>query len=142
MKKKPGVKLVIAGATPVQEVLRLKSNNIEVTGWVDDMREYFAQSKIHLAPMLISIGLQNKILQAMAMKIPCIVSTQANNAIHAPMDCLLIANFPEEYADKITLLLSDQKLYDRLSENAFRFVRENFQWSVAVKKLENILKSK
>jgi glycosyltransferase involved in cell wall biosynthesis len=141
LKQKPGIRLVIAGATPVKEILGLKSNHIEVTGWVDDMREYFAQSRIHLAPMLISIGLQNKILQAMAMKIPCIVSTQANNAIHAPMDCLLIANSPEEYADKIMLLLSDEKLYSRLSGNAFRFVREKFQWSVAVKKLENILNS-
>src|SRR6185369_5768414 len=56
-KKNPEIKLVIAGATPVKEILQLKSNNIEVTGWVDDMRVYFAQSKIHLAPMLISIGL-------------------------------------------------------------------------------------
>ena len=77
-KQLPGVKLVIAGANPAKEILQLQSENITVTGWVDDIREYFYQSKIMLAPMLISIGLQNKILQAMAMKTPCIISTMAN----------------------------------------------------------------
>ena len=141
-KKNSGIKLVIAGATPVKEILRLKSENIEVTGWVDDMRTCFAGSKIHLAPMLISIGLQNKILQAMAMKIPCIISTQANNAIHAPVnDCLLIADRPEEYVKKIFQLLNDESERKMMAENAYRFVRENFNWEVQVSKLERILKS-
>ena len=142
-KKDNGIKLVIAGATPVKEILQLKSNRIEVTGWVDDMRVLFAQSTIHLAPMLISIGLQNKILQAMAMKIPCIVSTLANNAIHAPVnDCVLIADTPEEYAEKVMELLGDEKRGQVLSENAFRFVGENFNWTSQVQQLENILKVK
>ncbi len=139
--KNPGIKLVIAGATPAKEILQLKSENIEVTGWVEDIRVYFAESKIHLAPMLISIGLQNKILQAMAMKIPSIVSSLANNAIHAPVnDCVLIADTPEEYAEKIGQLLNDELLQNKLSENAFRFVQENFNWAASVKRLENILK--
>jgi glycosyltransferase involved in cell wall biosynthesis len=111
-----------------------------VTGWVEDMREVFAESKIHLAPMLISIGLQNKILQAMAMKIPCIVSSQANNAIHAPTnDCLFIAERPEEYVEKILLLLNDKTVYDKLSENAYQFVHRNFDWAAMVTPLEKIL---
>lgn len=139
-KKNPEINLVIAGATPVKEILQLKSKNIEVTGWVDDMRVYFSRSTIHLAPMLISIGLQNKILQAMAMKIPCIVSSLANNAIHAPENaCVLIAEKPEEYAEKITLLLNDHELRNKISESAFQFVREKFNWPIQVRKLEDIL---
>src|SRR5205814_1759893 len=140
LKKKSDAKLVIAGATPSNEILKFKSENIHVTGWIDDIREPFAESRIHLAPMLISIGLQNKILQAMAMKIPCIVSSLANNAIHAPTnDCLLIADKPEEYVEKILLLLNDSALYTKLSENACRFVNENFDWSTIVAPLEKIL---
>jgi polysaccharide biosynthesis protein PslH len=140
LQKQPDTKLVIAGATPAKEILKLESKNIHVTGWVDDIREVFAESRIHIAPMLISIGLQNKILQAMAMKIPCIVSSLANNAIHAPTDdCLLIANKPEEYVDKITLLLNDRSLYNKLSENAYQFVHKNFDWATMVAPLEKIL---
>ena len=143
LERNKNIKLVIAGATPVKEVLKLQNANIEVTGWVEDMREYFALSKIHLAPMLISIGLQNKILQAMAMKIPSIVSTLANNAIHAPEnDCVLIADSPKEYAEKIILLLNDEQLCKQLAENGFRFVRKNFDWSSSVQKLETIFRLK
>ena len=139
-KQKPDARLVIAGANPAPEVLKLKSDSIDVTGWVDDIREPFAQSRIHLAPMLISIGLQNKILQAMSMKIPCIVSSQANNAIHAPVnDCILIADSPGEYVEKILMLLGDQGLYDKISENAYRFVRKNFDWGAMNARLESVL---
>jgi len=141
IKKNPEVKLVIAGATPTKEILNLANKNIEVTGWVDDMREYFAQSKIHLAPMLISIGLQNKILQAMSMKIPCIVSSQANNAINAPENkCVLIADSPAGYVEKINYLLGNPESGSAMAENAFQFVRENFSWPVQVGKLEVILR--
>jgi sugar transferase (PEP-CTERM/EpsH1 system associated) len=139
-KKKPDVRLVIAGATPSNEILKLESESIHVTGWVDDIREPFAESRIHLAPMLISIGLQNKILQAMSMKIPSIVSTLANNAIHAPTDdCLLIADTPEEYAEKIITLLNDKQLYDKLSENGYQFVHQNFDWAGMTAPLEKLL---
>jgi glycosyltransferase involved in cell wall biosynthesis len=90
--------------------------------------------------MLISIGLQNKILQAMAMKIPCIVSSQANNAIHAPTnDCLLIADSPAEYVDKILLLLREQSLYNKIADHAHAFVRNNFDWHSMNAKLEQVL---
>ena len=104
------------------------------------MREYIAASRIHLAPMFISIGLQNKILQAMAMKIPCIVSTLSNNAIYAPInECVLIADTPDEYAEKIIFLLSNADKASSMAEQANRFVKENFDWKVAVSKLEKIL---
>ncbi len=139
-KTNPELTLVIAGATPAYEVQKLKGKNIEVTGWVEDIRDYIASSRIHLAPMFISIGLQNKILQAMAMKIPCIVSTLSNNAIHAPVhDCVLIADTPEEYAEKISFLLSNPGKAALMADNAHRFVSENFNWVAAVGKLEKIL---
>jgi len=140
-KTNPEANLVIAGATPSYEVEKLKKKNIEVTGWVEDIREYISASRIHLAPMFSSIGLQNKILQAMAMKVPCIVSTLSNNAIHAPVDdCVLIANTPEEYAEKISFLLSNPDKAAAMTDNANRFVKENFDWAVAAAKLEKILR--
>lgn len=142
-KKRPGIKLVIAGANPSPEVMKLHGDGITVTGWVDDIREPFAESRIHLAPMLISIGLQNKILQAMSMKIPCIVSSQANNAVHAPVgDCLLIADTPDDYVRNILALLDDQALCSRISENAFQFVRKNFDWDAMNARLEAVLARK
>ncbi|OQX72163.1 MAG: hypothetical protein B6D61_14915, partial [Bacteroidetes bacterium 4484_249] len=73
-KQKPETKLVLAGASPHANVMALKNNKVEVTGWMEDIRECYAKSKIFIAPMQIGTGLQNKLLEAMAMKIPCITS--------------------------------------------------------------------
>ncbi len=134
-----GTSLVIAGASPDYQIEKLKDKRIHVTGWVDDMREYIAESRIHLAPMFISIGMQNKILQAMAMKVPCIVSSLSNNAIHASADCVLIADTPEQYATKISLLLTNPDKAATMADNASRFVKANFNWELIVSKLEKIL---
>lgn len=139
LKKNPEIKFVIAGATPSIEIEKLKGPNTEVTGWVEDIREYIAASRIHLAPMFSSIGLQNKILQAMAMKVPCIVSTLSNNAIHAPVnDCVLIADTPEEFADKITLLLSNPQQAEEMAGHAHHFVSDNFNWKSTINVLEKM----
>ena len=68
--KRPETTVLLAGATPAPEVKALAGDGVTVTGWLDDVRDAFAESRLMLAPMLISVGLQNKILQAMAMKIP------------------------------------------------------------------------
>ena len=138
----PQIKMVIAGANPAKEILQLQSSNIEVTGWVDDIRTYFHQSKIMLAPMLISIGLQNKILQAMAMKTPCIISTLANNAIHAGSKQVLIADTPEEYAHQIKRLLTDVHLCEMIANNAFEFVKLNYNWEKIVERLNQLIMKK
>jgi glycosyltransferase involved in cell wall biosynthesis len=79
--KLPGTRLLISGASPSAAVLGLASDKVIVSGWVEDIRTNFAKSKILVAPMQISIGLQNKLLEAMAMQIPCITSSLANNAL-------------------------------------------------------------
>ncbi len=141
-KQLPDIKLIIAGATPATEILQLQSPNIEVTGWVDDIRTSFYESHIMLAPMLISIGLQNKILQAMAMKIPCVVSALANNAIHATdQKEVLIASTPEEYVKHILYLLQNKQEAERLAENAFQFAKTNYDWKNIVAELNVLIGS-
>jgi sugar transferase (PEP-CTERM/EpsH1 system associated) len=142
-KQKPDIKFLIAGATPAKEILQLQSENIEVTGWVDDIRTCFYESEIMLAPMLISIGLQNKILQAMAMKTPCIVSSLANNAIHAMHQKeVLIADSPEDYVKHILYLLQNKTAANELAENAFQFAKANYDWKNIVANLNAIMVSR
>jgi len=127
---------IIAGATPAKTVRQLESDQIVVTGWMDDIRPAFYESKIMIAPMLISIGLQNKILQAMAMGIPCVISTLANNALKAPVgSCVLIADDPKAYADHIEMLLSDDQRYREIANHARQFCLDHYSWESAGKQL-------
>jgi glycosyltransferase involved in cell wall biosynthesis len=83
LKEIPSARLLIAGATPHPRVRSLQSERITVSGWVPDIRESYASSRIFIAPMRIGTGLQNKLLEAMAMGIPCVTSPLANNALEA-----------------------------------------------------------
>ncbi len=136
-KLNPSATLMIAGANPTAAVRDLANRYVTVSGWVENPRIILSESKIMVAPMLISIGLQNKILQAMAMKLPCVISKLANNAIGAPEnECVLVADNPEDYAAKINMLLNDELLRTTIAENAYKFVANNFDWE---KNTENII---
>lgn len=139
--KLPAAKVVIAGAEPAVQVQKLASENIEVTGWVSDIQAYFTTSKILVAPMLISIGLQNKLLEAMAAGVPCVTSEMANNALKAQDQTqILVAKNPEEFATNIVNLLENKELYHTISTEAFRFVTENYSWNKVEELLNELLK--
>ena len=139
-KKLPNASLTLAGATPHTDVMALKNENIKVTGWMEDIRESYAKAKIFIAPMQIGTGLQNKLLEAMAMKIPCITSGLANKALEAiPEKEILVGNTPEEYAEHIFRLLENEQLSKNLSDNAYKLVHSKYNWDGATKKLEHLI---
>ncbi|MBN8703153.1 MAG: glycosyltransferase [Bacteroidetes bacterium] len=135
-KQLPNIKIVLAGSSPTKRVLALASKNVTVTGWIEDIRDCYAESKILVAPMQISIGLQNKLLEAMAMKIPCVTSFQANNALQAiEKKEILLAETPEQFADAIVLLLTNNQLYASIQENGYTFVKNKYDWEKSVKQV-------
>lgn len=139
LKQFPAAKLLLAGATPHARVLALKSKHITVSGWMPDIRESYASSRIFIAPMRIGTGLQNKLLEAMAMEIPCITSILANQALCAEENKeILIGSNAREYADHIIQLLQDEKYALSLARNGHVFVKKVFSWENSVKELETL----
>lgn len=129
LKQHPNIRLLIAGINAPKHIRRLQSQNIDIIEKFEDISDSIALSKIMLAPMKLSIGLQNKIIQAMAMKTPCIVSTLSNNAIHAPNNSALIeANTADEFSREITNLLNDREKRIKIGEEGYRFVKEKYSW--------------
>jgi len=139
-KKYPTIKLVIAGAEPDKKVLQLASENVEITGWVKDITTYYAAAKIFVAPMQIGTGLQNKLLEAMAMQIPCVTSQLANNALGAEhQNSILIGNQPEEYCEHIISLLENKNLYNEIATSGYDFVKKNYTWEGTTEKLNELI---
>ena len=128
-KRFPSVRVLVAGASPVNRVLRLRSPAVEVSGWVQDIRPCYSSSKIFVAPMRIGTGLQNKILEAMAMELPSVISPLANQAIQAtPGKCVLVAEHAQAYADHICRLLEDGNYAREVGSAALAFVKEHYNW--------------
>lgn len=141
-KQRPATSLLISGVDPTASVRDLAKTDplISVTGWVKDIRTSYAISRIFVAPMQIGTGLQNKLLEAMAMRIPCITSALANNAVGAPAgDAILIGETPEDYAALILRLLADADERARIAANGFDFVRANFDWDRSAEALEQLI---
>ncbi len=139
-KKQPSCRVLLAGASPDKRVLALKSGQVEVTGWMEDIRDAYASAKIFIAPMRIGTGLQNKLLEAMSMKIPSITTPLANDALQAKDgEEILIGADDRELADRILMLLSDKILYSRLKENGYQYVRTNYSWEEANNILNGII---
>ncbi|MBK6882253.1 MAG: glycosyltransferase [Flavobacteriales bacterium] len=143
-KTRPETSLLISGVDPSASVRDLAKTDplVNVSGWVKDIRSSYAAARIFVAPMQIGTGLQNKILEAMAMRMPCITSALANNAVGAEAgDSILIGNTPKDYANHILRLLADTDERDRLAESGYRFVLERFDWDRAATDLDAIIRS-
>ncbi len=137
---RPNTSLLIAGANPPEFIRGYAGKNITVQSYFEDISDAIAESRVLISPLIISIGLANKIIQSMAMKVPNIVSVNAAKAIEAKDGGeLLIADSIAEYVTKIFRLLNDPEMYEMLSENAFHFVKEQYNWEVVNNKLEKVI---
>ncbi|HSF88220.1 MAG TPA: glycosyltransferase, partial [Saprospiraceae bacterium] len=138
------LKLLLAGARPGRKILQLNHNKgVTVRGWVEDIRDAYADGRIFVAPMFSGLGLQNKILEAMAMGLPCVTTSMVNNAIGATLNKeILVADTLEGLADHVQRLLKDEKEYERIATAARSFVLSNYQWEDQVEKLEKFISSK
>lgn len=142
-RKIPQIQCLISGANPTHALKKQDSSNFKVSGWVEDIRDSYAQAKIFIAPMMIGTGLQNKLLEAMAMGLPCITTTLANNALKAtPNEQILIADNQEAFVNQIIRLMNDAEFYKQIAEKGQRFVKTNYQWSAINNRLIEIIQSK
>ncbi len=140
-KKKPETRLLLAGASPHRKVRNLGNKKVKVSGWMDDIREAYAGSDIFIAPMRMGSGLQNKLLEAMAMKIPCVTTPLANAALKArEKEEILTGSSAKELAKVLLSLLENQKEGQKLSEKAFAFVKQNYRWKEATAPLEKLIR--
>jgi sugar transferase (PEP-CTERM/EpsH1 system associated) len=137
----PEVKFYIVGADPAPKVLKLNQDpNVCVTGYVEEVLPYLEQAMVYVVPLRMAPGIQNKILEAMAMNIPVVSSTAAVAGIDAKCGRdLLVADEPKAFAQAVIRLLNNPQLRQELAQNARRLITEKYDWQKNLKKLDQIL---
>jgi len=134
------VRFVVAGMYPPAKIRALASKDTVITGYVPDIRDYLAQAAVCVVPLRIAKGIQNKVLEAMAMGIPVVATAAANAGINArDKHQILLADSPEDFAKSVVLLLKDKQLRRTIAENARQFVQENFNWEKNLSKLDELI---
>ena len=133
----PSVKFIIAGMHPAKRIQRLAGPDILVTGSVPDMRPYLNKATVSVVPLRIARGIQNKILEAMAMKVPVVATTVSNAGIHAKDGQeVLLADTPEFFAKAVLRLLRDHNLGESLALQARQLVENKFSWEHSLQELD------
>ena len=137
---KPEVTLTIAGSKPPAIIQRLaRDPRVEVTGYVDDMRSYVARAEVMVSPMVYSVGIQNKVLEAMALGTPVVVAAQAAQALGArPGRDLLTASSAQEFAAAALNVLDDAGLRAALRASGRKYVEQQHDWRVVGGRLVDI----
>jgi sugar transferase (PEP-CTERM/EpsH1 system associated) len=131
----------IAGGPVASSVRALGTNDsIEVRGYVDDMAQEIAAADVVVAPLRTARGIQNKVLEGMAMARAVVATSLANEGIDAEGDKnILLADAADDFADCVTSLLSDSILREEIGESARQFIEENFTWDNALAKLDKTI---
>lgn len=126
----PSVRFVIAGRDPAPQIAALAADPlVTVTGMVDDMRPWLAQSAVVICPMVSGSGIKNKVLEAMAMARPIVATTLGIEALEVTNGHeLLIADPPAEFASELVKLLRDPQARRRLGAAGRELVMRRYTW--------------
>jgi len=136
----PRVRFQIVGKDPPEPVQRLAADGrIEVTGYVEDLRPYLAQATVAVCPALYAVGVQNKVLEAMAMGTPVVSTPAGCAALEAEIGReILVAEGAEELAAAVLRVTSDPALAEQLSSAGRRYVERHHSWEASARRLVEV----
>ncbi|RMG31539.1 MAG: TIGR03087 family PEP-CTERM/XrtA system glycosyltransferase [Gammaproteobacteria bacterium] len=133
------VRLHVVGANPDPRVRALAGEAVDVTGYVADVRPYLAHADVVVCPLRIARGIQNKVLEAMAMARPLVATPEALTGIGcAPLDRLGTRD-PRTMAARILALLDDRTQAQSLGRAGRAHVEAHFGWEAALQRLDGFL---
>ncbi len=133
--------VTICGARPAPAVEVLHQiPGVTVTGRVPDVRPFLAAASVAVVPLRMARGIQNKLLEAMAMGLPVVATSCAFNGIEAePEVHALVADEPEAFAAAVVRVLSNDVLRAQLSQSARARVERNYRWETQLARLDALL---
>ncbi len=138
--KIPDTRLTIIGNNPPQKLVEIANHDrgIELLGYVDDVRPFFANAMISICPIRDGGGIRIKILDALAMGMPIISTSIGCEGIEiTPGKDVLIADTPQEFIESIDKIFSDNDTLINLSINARKTAENKYSWNAISRKLDH-----
>jgi polysaccharide biosynthesis protein PslH len=138
----PSIRFHIVGRSPTPAVLSLAGPAVNVTGTVPDVRPYLQHAAAVVAPLRLARGIQNKVLEAMAMARPVIAAATCVRAItDSPPQGLLAADDVTDYVELVAALLRDRVAADAAGRSARDFVLGAYSWNAQLAGLDRHLEA-
>lgn len=140
LKRLPDVRFYVIGKNPPVEIKALSSNNVIVTGFIEDLNSFLDKMRVSVAPLRFGAGIKGKIASAMAAGLPVVATSLAVEGMNLTNnENILIANDAEEFAETIVWLYQEETLWNQISKNGQEFAKNTWGAEAAWKNLSNIL---
>lgn len=132
------VKFTIAGSGMHGEVLRLRHDNINFVCDADDLREYYSQATVFVAPVRLGGGIKGKVLEAMACGVPVVATKEVQEGIKCVSGKhLVIAKNEADFAKQTIKLLRNKSYRNRIALHGRKFVEQYYDWNNIASKLDS-----
>lgn len=142
LEKIPQAKVYIVGNKPPEELKGRQSEQVIVTGFVDDVRPYVWKSSVFVVPLRMGSGTRLKVVEALAMKKPVVSTSIGCEGIEVEHGkTVLIQDKPEKFASEVINLLKDKELSNRLTCAGHDLVTSTYDWSLIGEKMLDIYRS-
>jgi len=131
----PGIRLALVGSNPTDEVLGLRGEGVEVTGYVPDeeLAERYRKARLAVAPMRFGGGVKGKVVEAMWHGVPCVTTSTGVQGLAGARDSLPVADEADAFADLVLRYLQDDHLWLECSRAEQAFVKAHYteaaQWA-------------
>lgn len=137
--KLPEIKFYIVGNNPTEKVKALKSDQIIITGWVPDVKEYIDKCRVEVVPLRYGAGNKGKVGEALSSGIPIVTTSIGaegmgiEHGTHA-----FISDEPNDFAEKVIQLYQDEQLWEKFSSNGKKLIESQYSSELMRKRLQFI----
>ncbi len=131
----------IVGSKPTAEILKLKSDSINVSGFVtqEELSRYYKQCKVAVLPLRFGAGVKGKLIEAFYYQIPTVVNSVAVEGIPEVEKYTIIENKASKFALQIISLYSDNNKWNHFATKGKRLIEKYFSEESAKQKLKKVL---
>lgn len=136
----PGIRFYAVGSKVPDEIKALASDDVIITGFVEDLTSLLDSMRISVAPLRYGAGIKGKIGTAMAVGLPVVATTLAAEGMSlTDGDNVLIADDPENFAQAIKKLYEDENLWNKISQKSLEFADNAWGAETAWNTLSSII---
>ncbi len=132
-------RLFVVGINPPESIKKLASPSIIVTGYVEDLKQYYDKCRIFVVPHRFSAGIPLKLEEAMSYGIPAVVSELTASQLNlVDEEEVLVAMNSEEFAEKVIRLYKNEELWNLIRSNSLKYIQEMCNPELMKQNLEKI----
>jgi glycosyltransferase involved in cell wall biosynthesis len=128
LKEFPGMKVVIAGSDPPEEVRSLESSSVRVLGRISDeeLRDCHSKVRLTIAPLRIGAGVKGKVVESLKMGVPVATTSIGIQGLEGAERAIAVGDTPSELARAVISLHTDEEKWTAFRNEGVRYYQEHF----------------